>query len=47
MSELMLLASVHGYLSPQRPVRSMASIYDASHAHSRPRDVWGDVPRRR
>jgi hypothetical protein len=47
MSELMLLAGVHRWLSPQRPVRSMASIYDASHASSRPRDVWGDVLRRR
>jgi hypothetical protein len=47
MSELMLLASVHGCLSPQRPARNMASIYDVSHAHSRPADIWADVPRRR
>ncbi len=49
MSELMLLAGVHRCLSPQRPARDMASIYDRSHAASRPRekDVWDDVPRRR
>jgi hypothetical protein len=47
MSELMLLAGVHRWLSPQRPVRSMAAIYDASHAPSRRTDLWDDVPRRR
>jgi len=50
MSELMLLAGVHRWLAPQLPVRTMASIYDASHpAHAvrRPKDIWDDVPRRR
>jgi hypothetical protein len=47
MSELMLLAGVHRWLSPQRPVRNMASIYDASHATARRKDAWDDVPRRR
>jgi hypothetical protein len=47
MSELMLLAGVHRWLTPQRPVRNLASIYDASHATTRPRDVWDDTPRRR
>ena len=47
MSELMLLAGVHRWLSPQRPVRSMAAIYDASHAPSRRKDLWDEVPRRR
>jgi hypothetical protein len=46
MSELMLLASVHHWLTPQRPTRTMASIYDASTRRSN-RDVWDDVPRRR
>jgi len=50
MSELMLLAGVHRWLSPPRPARSMASIYDASHA-TRPsnwrRDIWDGIPRRR
>jgi hypothetical protein len=50
MSELMLLAGVHRWLTPQRPARTMASIYDASSRLSSPnrhRDVWADVPRRR
>jgi hypothetical protein len=47
MSELMLLAGVHRWLAPQRPVRSMASIYDASHSLSRPSNVWSDASRRR
>ena len=49
MSELMLLSGVHRWLSPQRPARNMASIYDACNAPSRPRnkDVWDDLPRRR
>jgi hypothetical protein len=47
MSELMLLAGVHQCLSPQRPVRTMASIYDAVSAPKPRRDVWDDVPRRR
>jgi hypothetical protein len=49
MSELMLLAGVHRWLSPQRPQRSMASLYDASASPSpnRRKDMWDDVPRRR
>lgn len=47
MSELMLLAGVHQCLSPQRPARTMASIYDAVSAPKPRRDVWDDVPRRR
>jgi hypothetical protein len=47
MSELMLLASVHRSLRPQRPRRSMASIYDASCSSERRKDIWSDVPYRR
>jgi hypothetical protein len=47
MSELMLLAGVHQWLTPHRPARTMASIYDASYAAERRRDVWDDIPRRR
>jgi hypothetical protein len=47
MSELMLLAGVHRWLSPELPARNMASIYDASNAPVQRKDVWGDVPRRR
>jgi hypothetical protein len=46
MSELMLLAGVHQWLTPQRPCRTMASIYDAS-TRRQDRDVWADIPRRR
>lgn len=50
MSELMVLAGVHRWVSPQLPARTMASIYDASqpsHALGRRKDIWDDVPRRR
>ncbi len=47
MSDLMLLAGVHRWLAPQRPVRSMASIYDASNAAKPTKDIWDSVPRRR
>jgi len=47
MSELMLLAGVHRWLAPELPARTMASIYDASHAPVKPKDLWSDVPRRR
>jgi hypothetical protein len=47
MSELMLLAGVHQWLTPQRPARTMASIYDAFPASVRRRDIWDDIPRRR
>jgi len=47
MSELMLLAGVHRWLTPERPARNLASIYDASAAPPMRRDVWDEVPRRR
>jgi hypothetical protein len=47
MSELMLLAQIHQHLVPQRPARSLASIYGTDYAHPRKRDVWSDVPPRR
>jgi hypothetical protein len=48
MSELMLLAGVHQWLTPQRPARTMASIYDASaRSGADVWDVWDEVPRRR
>jgi hypothetical protein len=47
MSELMLLAGVHQWLTPQRPIRTMASIYDACTRPRQKKDVWDDVPRRR
>jgi hypothetical protein len=47
MSELMLLAQIHQQLVPQRPARSLASIYGTDYASPRKRDVWADVPRRR
>jgi hypothetical protein len=47
MSELMLLAGVHRCLAPERPPRTLASLYDASASPPRRRDVWDDVPRRR
>jgi len=47
MSELMLLAGVHQWLTPQRPTRNMASIYDAVSAPKQFKDLWDSVPRRR
>lgn len=47
MSELMLLAQIHQHLVPQRPGRSLASIYGTAYADPKRRDVWEDVPRRR
>ncbi len=47
MSELMLLAGVHRWLAPQLPARNMASVYDATNAAQRPKDLWDDVLRRR
>lgn len=51
MSELMLLAGVHRWLTPERPQRTMASIYSVpsalDSAPARRRDVWDTVPRRR
>jgi len=46
MSELMLLAHIHQSLVPQRPPRSLASIYGTDYTKGS-RDVWEDVPRRR
>lgn len=46
MSELMLLAQVHQQLVPQRPGRSLSTIYGSDYAPRR-KDVWDDVPRRR
>jgi hypothetical protein len=46
MSELMLLAHIHQSLVPQRPGRSLASIYGTDYSASR-RDIWEEVPRRR
>ncbi len=47
MSELMLLAGVHRWLAPERPARNLASIYDASVAPPRRKDIWEETPRRR
>ena len=47
MSELMLLAQVHQALVPQRPARSLASIYGADRNVGRRKDLWDDVPSRR
>jgi|GEM_PF-1310568 len=50
MSELMLLARVHQMLLPQRPGRSLASIYGSNRLYETSpgaRDPWSDVPPRR
>jgi hypothetical protein len=47
MSELMLLAQIHQILVPQRPGRSLATIYGSDYARGGRRDVWEDVPPRR
>jgi hypothetical protein len=47
MSELMLLAQVHQSLVPQRPGRSLATIYGTEYSGGGARDVWEDVPTRR
>lgn len=46
MSELMLLAQVHQALLPQRPGRTLSTIYGTDYTGGR-RDVWEDVPKRR
>lgn len=46
MSELMLLAQIHQQLVPQRPGRSMATVFGSDY-QARRKDVWEDVPRRR
>lgn len=47
MSELMLLAQIHQSLVPQRPGRSLATIYGTDYAGGGRRDLWEDVPSRR
>jgi hypothetical protein len=47
MSELMLLAQVHQILVPQRPGRTLATIYGSEYGREGRRDLWEDVPRRR
>lgn len=48
MSELMLLAQIHQVLVPQRPGRSLSTIYGTDYARNARRDLWEDVvPRRR
>lgn len=47
MSELMLLAQIHQSLLPQRPGRSLATIYGSDYAGGGRRDLWEDVPSRR
>lgn len=47
MSELMLLAQVHLHLVPQKPQRTLASIYGTAYDTPAKRDVWEDVSWRR
>jgi hypothetical protein len=47
MSELMLLAQIHQTIVPQRPTRSLSTIYGTDYSRSGRHDVWGDVPSRR
>ena len=47
MSELMLLAQIHQALVPQRPGRSLASIYGTDNTRGGRKDLWEDVPSRR
>lgn len=50
MSELMLLSRVHQMIVPQRPNRTLASIYGSNRMFEAPavaRDPWGDIPPRR
>lgn len=47
MSELMLLAQIHQTIVPQRPARSLSSIYGTDYARNGRTDVWEDVPSRR
>jgi len=47
MSELMLLAQIHQVLIPQRPGRSLATIYGTDYGRGGRRDVWEDIPPRR
>ena len=47
MSELMLLSHLHQAIVPQRPARSLSTIYGSEYARGARRDVWEDTPRRR
>jgi len=47
MSELMVLAQLHQVIVPQRPGRTLATIYGTDYARGARRDVWEDTPRRR
>jgi hypothetical protein len=50
MSELMLLAQIHHLLVPNRPQRSLATIYGSAYARDSQRasrDIWDVEPRRR
>src|SRR5512134_1013080 len=47
MSELMLLAQIHQSIVPQRPGRSLSTIYGTDYARNGRRDVWEDIPNRR
>ncbi len=50
MSDLMFLARVHQMIVPQRPGRSLASIYGSNRLYdpsSTGHDPWSDVPPRR
>jgi len=47
MSELMLLAQVHLHIVPDKPQRTLASIYGTAYNTPAKRDVWEDVSWRR
>ncbi|MDL1859512.1 hypothetical protein FBR04_00595 [Betaproteobacteria bacterium PRO7] len=47
MSELMLLAQVHLHIVPEKPQRTLASIYGTAYSAPAKRDVWEDVTWRR
>lgn len=47
MSELMLLAQVHLHIVPEKPQRTLASIYGTAYSALPRRDVWEDVALRR
>lgn len=47
MSELMLLAQIHLHIVPEKPQRTLASIYGTDYRNPAKRDVWEDVYWRR
>lgn len=47
MSELMLLAQVHLHIVPEKPQRTLASIYGTAYSAPAKRDIWEDVIGRR